>query len=146
METDIRTDKLAVLMALLPVAVQVAGIVTLLAATHEDLAVTLVGTVVALVWLKVTESKLPNTYGELRAQRQLFITLGEWLGRADAVERVDEVLSKALMAEGSIEDNDYKVAVTADGIANTVRELASVLLQAYLLYVVWQWWTAQASL
>ena len=106
----------------------------------------MVGIVAGLVWLKVTESKLQDKYAELRAQRQLFITVGEWLDRADAGARVDEVISRALMAEGSIEDEDYKVAVTADSIANAVRKLAAVLLQAYLVVVVWQWWATQASL
>jgi hypothetical protein len=133
-------------MSLLPVAVQMAGITTLLAAVREDLTWTLVGIVAGLVWLKVTESKLQDKYAELRAQRQLFIKVGEWLDRADAGAQVDEVISRALMAEGSIEDEDYKVAVTADSIANAVRKLAAVLLQAYLVIVVWQWWATQASL
>jgi hypothetical protein len=133
-------------MSLLPVAVQLVGITTLLAAVREDLPWTLVGIVAGLVWLKVTESKLQDKYAELRAQRQLFITLGEWLDRADAEERVDEMISRALMADGSIEDEDYKVAVTAGSIANAVRKLASILLQSYLVIVVWQWWATQASL
>ena len=146
MGADVRIEKVPVLMSLLPVAVQLLGITTLLAAVRQDLTWTLVGIVAGLVWLKVTESTLQNKYAELRAQRQLFITLGEWLDRADAGERVDEVISRALMAEGSIEDEDYKVAVTADSIANAVRKLASILLQAYLVIVAWQWWAAQVSL
>ena len=146
MGADVRIEKVPVLMSLLPVAVQMAGITTLLAAVREDLTWTLVGIVAGLVWLKVTESKLQDKYAELRAQRQLFIKVGEWLDRADAGAQVDEVISRALMAEGSIEDEDYKVAVTADSIANAVRKLAAVLLQAYLVVVVWQWWATQASL
>jgi hypothetical protein len=142
----VRIEKVPVLMSLLPVAVQLAGITTLLVAVRQDLAWTLIGIAAGLVWLKVTESKLQDKYGELRAQRQLFITLGEWLDRADAEKRVDEVISGALMAQGSIEDEDYKVAVAADSIANAVRKLASILLQVYVVIVVWQWWTAQASL
>ena len=91
MGADVRIEKVPVLMSLLPVVVQLLGITTLLAAVRQDLTWTLVGTVAGLVWLKVTESTLQNKYAELRAQRQLFITLGEWLDRADAGERVDEV-------------------------------------------------------
>ena len=55
MGPDVRIEKVPVLMSLLPVAVQLVGITTLLAAVREDLPWTLVGIVAGLVWLKVTE-------------------------------------------------------------------------------------------
>ena len=146
MESNVRIEAVPVLMSLLPVAIQVAGLATLLVAVQEDLALTLIGVVLGLVWLKVTQSKLGDKYGELRAQRLQFIALGTWLGREDAEDRADRIFSETLMTDGGLEDESYKVATTADGIANVARRLASLLLQAYLLYAVWQWWVVQADL
>ena len=82
MGADVRIEKVPVLMSLLPVAVQMAGITTLLAAVREDLTWTLVGIVAGLVWLKVTESKLQINTLNCARRDNCSLRLGSgWIAR-----------------------------------------------------------------
>ena len=129
---------LPIAMELIPVAVQVTGIAAFLFVTREETTYTFAAIILGLVWLKVSENKSPQEYGEKRAARHLFGKLGEWLDQKDAKNVFDDAQSKYLMFEGSIEADEYKAVVTAAGIANSLRGLASFLVNAYLVFVVFE--------
>jgi hypothetical protein len=131
--TSIRAVKAApTLMELAPVLIQISAVGALLALVQDDLALSLAGAILGLVWFRVTRSPLQDQYAELRLQRALFLVMGNWLGRDDAEEAFDRSSQEALQAAGSLEDDDYKTAVAAEAIANMVRSLASFLLYGYV--------------
>jgi len=141
-----RPDPVALSLALIPVAVQIAVVVTMLSVVQEDTMLTLVGAILGLLWLRGTERAMQDNYAELRAQRQQFVTLGRWLGRDDAEEEADRIYAETLMTDGSLEDPEYRNVVVADSVARAVRTAASVLIQLYLLVVVYQVWAERAAM
>ena len=141
-----RLDPVALSLALIPVAVQVAVIVTMLSLVHEDTALTLTGAILGLLWLRGTERAMQDNYAELRAQRHQFVTLGRWLGRDDAEEEADRIYAATLMTDGSLESQEYKNVVVADSVAKAVQTVTSVLIQLYLLVVVYEVWSERATM
>jgi hypothetical protein len=141
-----RLDPVALSLALIPVAVQIAVIVTLLSVVEEDTVLTLTGAILGLLWLRGTERAMQDNYAELRAQRHQFVTLGSWLGRDDAEEEADRIYAETLMTDGSLENQEYKNVVVADSVAKAVQTVASVLIQLYLLVVVYQVWSERAAM
>ena len=120
---------------LAPFVVQAAAILALLLITFGDHFNTIVALIASVIWLKMSNDKSVQEFGELRAGRRLFALIGRWFDRDDAQEQFDKVLAETLMFEHSIEHEDYLALVTAKGMANLVRGALSFLLQAYLLVV-----------
>ena len=136
MVENVKFETMPIVLALLPVAIQVTGIAAFLYVTRGDIVYTFAAIILSLIWLKVSEDKSVQEYGEKRAARHLFGKLGEWLDKEDAKNIFDNTQSKYLMFDGSIEADEYKAVVTAAGIANNLRGTAYVLVSMYLVFVV----------
>ena len=136
MVENAKYDSMPIVLALMPVAIQVAGIAAFLYATRQEIIFTFAAIFLSLIWLKVSEENWVQEIGEKRASRYLFGQLGKWLDQKDAEKVFDDAQSKYLMIDGSIESDDNKAVVTAAGIANGLRTVATVLVSIYLLFVV----------
>lgn len=136
MAENLKFESLPIAIELIPVMVQVTGIATFLYVTWEEIIYTFAAIFLGLIWLKVSEDKSGQEYGEKRAARHLFGKLGEWLDQENAKNVFDDAQSQFLMFDSSIEADEYKAVVTAAGIANALRGTASVLLSIYLVFVV----------
>ncbi|GGY11338.1 hypothetical protein GCM10007160_42960 [Litchfieldella qijiaojingensis] len=79
---------------------------------------------------------MAEDFGDFRVRRHLFSLIGEWMNRSDAAEEFDDALSRYLMIDGSVENDEYKAVVTAAGLANNFRGLVSFLIYVYLVYLV----------
>jgi hypothetical protein len=112
------------------------AIAAFLYVTRQEIVFTFAAIILSLIWLKVSEENWVQEIGEKRATRRLFVQLGKWLDQEDAEKVFDDAQSKYLMIDGSIESDLHKATVTAAGIANSLRGVASVLARVYLLYVV----------
>lgn len=128
------------LMELIPVAIQLVGIMTFLYVSRSDYFQTLVAIVSSFIWLKVSNNKIPDEYGEMRLTRHLFGVIGDWLERVEALEEYDKAQSEFLMIEGRLEDDQYKSLITAAGVGNMVRSFAGILLTLYLVVVIVELW------
>ena len=113
MPDNLGFKSLPIALELIPVAVQVTGITAFLFVTRKETTYTFAAIILSLVWLKVSENKSPQEYGEKRVARHLFGKLGEWLDQKDATNIFDDTQSKYLMFEGSIEADEYRSLVTA---------------------------------
>ncbi len=136
MANNLKFEGVPIVLALMPIAIQVAGIAAFLYVTRQEIVFIFAAIFLSLMWLKVSKENWVEDIGEKRATRHLFGQLGKWLDQEDAEKVFDDVLSKYLMIDGSIESDDNKALVTAAGIANSLRGTASVLVSVYLLYVV----------
>ena len=136
MAENVKFEGMPIAMALLPVAIQVAGIAAFLYATRQEIIFTFAAIFLSLIWLKVSEENWVQEIGEKRATRHLFRQLGKWLDQEDAEEVFDDAQSKYLMIDGSIESDDNKALVTAAGIANSLRGAVYVVVSMYLVFVV----------
>lgn len=136
MAENVKYERLPLVLALMPVAIQAAGIAAFLYVTRQEIIFTFAAIILSLIWLKVSKENWVEDIGEKRATRHLFGQLGKWLDQEDAEKVFDDALSKYLMIDGSIESDDNKALVTAAEIANSLRGTASVLVSMYLLYVV----------
>lgn len=125
-----------VLELFVPLLVQAAAILVLLLLAVGKPMETLFALIVSVVWLKLSDDKSVQEFGELRAGRRLFAQIGTWLKRDDASAQFDKVLSETLMFEHNVEHEDYMALVTAKGVANFARNAMSFLLQAYMLVTV----------
>ena len=142
MAENVKFESTPIVMALLPVVIQVTGIAAFLYVTRGDMAYTFTAIFLSLIWLKVSEDKSVQEFGEKRAARHLFGKLGKWLDQDDTEDVFDAAQSKYLMFDGSIEADEYKAVVTAAGIANSLRGTAYVLVSVYLVFVVFTVFTS----
>ena len=136
MAENIKFASLPIALALLPVVIQVTGIAAFLYVTRGEIIYTFAAIILSLIWLKVSEDKSVQEYGEKRVARHLFGKLGEWLDQKNAKNVFDDAQSQFLMFESSIEADEYKAVVTAAGIANNFRGTVYVLVSVYLVFVV----------
>ena len=136
MTENVKFERMPIVLAVLPVVIQVVGISVFLYVAREDVVYTFAAIILSLVWLKVSEDKSVQEFGEKRAARHLFGKLGEWLNQEDAKNVFDDAQSKYLMFDKSIEADEYKAVTTASGIANSLRGAANVLVSIYLVYIV----------
>lgn len=125
-----------ILLALTPVLIQISAILILVLLNLENVTFTIFAIIISLIWLKMAHDEIPQELGELRTNRQLFMTIGEWFDQNDAGQLFDDIQSKYSLLENSVESEETKVLATASGIANVLRELISFLLQVYLLVVI----------
>ena len=125
----------AIATALIPVAIQAASIVVFLILTSQDYFQAFVAVILSLMWLKMSESKMPEDFGDFRLTRHLFSLLGKWMNRNEATEEFDDALARYMMIDG-IENDEYKAVVTASGFANSFRGFVSFSLFVYLTYLV----------
>jgi hypothetical protein len=133
---SIKFDPVAVTLALIPVALQAAVLGTLMVLTYENTVATFIAAIAGSVWLKPTSHETPLQFGELRAKRQMFAALGEWMGRTDAGERFDRILSECLLIDAGLEHRENAAVATAAGIASGFQRFLTVLLQCYLALAV----------
>ena len=136
MATNVKFEGTPIALALMPVVIQVTGIAAFLYVTRGEIIYTFAAIILSLIWLKVSEDKSVQEYGEKRAARHLFGKLGEWLDQENAENVFDDAQSKFLMFDSSIEADEYKAVVTAAGIANSLRGAAYVLVSVYLVFVI----------
>jgi hypothetical protein len=137
MRDPMKFDATAIAMEFIPAALQVASIVVILLLTADDHFQTLTAAILSLIWLKVGKNqKIVEDFGDFRVRRHLFSVTGEWMGRDNAAAEFDGALSRYLMIDGSIENDEYKAVVTAAGLANNFRSLISLLVYGYLVYVI----------
>ena len=71
MVENVKFETMPIVLALLPVAIQVTGIAAFLYVAHGDVAYTFAAIFLSLIWLKVSEDKSVQEYGEKRAARQI---------------------------------------------------------------------------
>ena len=136
MANDLKFEGMPIVLALLPVVIQITGIAALLYVTQYEVKTTFAAIILSLIWLKVSEDNSVQQYGEKRAARHLFGMLGKWLNQQDAKKVFDDAQSKYLMFDTSIEADEYKAVMTAAGIANSLRGVATVLVTVYLVFEV----------
>jgi hypothetical protein len=105
---------------------------------REDAIYTFAAIILSLIWLKVSRIEFSDEYGEKRVARHLFGKLGEWLDQGDAITIFDDAQSKYLGFERNIEDDDYKAIVRWASMADFLRGIASRLLHAYLVFVIFE--------
>ena len=120
----------------MPVLIQVTGVAAFLYVSRGETTSTFAAIFLSLIWLKVSEDRSVQEFGEKRAARYLYGKLGEWLDHNDAEEIFDAAQSKYLLFDGSIEADEYKAVVTAAGIANNLRGTAYVLVSVYLIFIL----------
>lgn len=135
---DLSESKFAAALELPARLVQTGGIVALLVVAYGNLFHTLLGIIVGLIWIKVTNDELPQELGELRVRRQLFQALAEWLGRNDGGEAFDKAYSEHLYMDEGVQAPRYDAVAKAKGIANLWMGLLSFVLQCYLVVVIVQ--------
>ena len=126
----------AIAMELLPAAVQIVGIGTLLYLVYGEPAYSIAAIIISLIWLKSSHSKMAQEFGQLRTTRFLFGRLAGWLNQPDGESEFDSAASEFMMFEGSIEENQYRSVVIAAGLANGLRGLASFVIYGYLVFTV----------
>lgn len=137
MRDPMKFDSTAIAMESIPAAVQVASIVVVLLLTADDSFRTFASIILSLIWLKVSKKqKMVEDFGDFRLRRHLFSLIGEWMNRSNAAEEFDGALSRYLMIDGSIENDEHKAVVTAAGLADSLRGLVSFLVYGYLVYVI----------
>lgn len=128
-------DPTAIAMELIPVAIQAASIVVFLILTSQDYFQAFAAVILSLMWLKVSESKMPEDFGNFRLTRHLFSLLGKWMNQDRAPEEFDDALARYTMIDG-IENDLHKAVVTASGLANSVRGFISFSIFVYLTHLV----------
>ena len=136
MHENLKFDPMAIAMEMIPAAIQAAGIAAFLLLTAQDTFETFVAITLCVIWLKVSENKMAEQFGEFRVKRHLFSALGKWLDKGEAADIFDSALEKYLMFEGNVESDQYKAVVTAAGLANNFRGLVSFVVYSYLFYAV----------
>ncbi|GAA0583181.1 hypothetical protein ACFQH5_17980 [Halomonas salifodinae] len=136
MPDPMKFDIAPIAMELIPAAVQAGSIVVFLVLTAKDSFQAFAAVILSLIWLTVSKNKMAEDFGEFRVRRHLFSLIGEWMNRNDAAEEFDDALSRYLMIDGSVENDEYKAVVTAAGLANNFRGLVSLLIYVYLVYLV----------
>lgn len=136
MSKPMKFDSTAIALELIPATVQAGSIILLSLLTRHDSFQSLVAVILCLIWLTVSKKKMAEQFGELRLRRHLFSVIGNWMNRSDAGEEFDRALSRYLMIEGGIENDDHKAVATAASLANNVRGMVSFAVYAYLAYFV----------
>jgi len=136
MQKNLRTTKMALVMEMVPLIVQLLGIVALLYLAYPDALFSLASIIICFIWLKLSKNEMPDEFGRLRMQRRLFAKLGDWLDQSAATDEYDKAQEDILLIEGSLEDDQYCELISAAGIANMVRSTVSILLSIYMLYSV----------
>lgn len=135
---DQSESKIAAALELPARLIQTGAILILLVLVYGDFQYTLFAVIISLIWIKITSDELPQELGELRVKRQLFQTVGEWLGRIDGGDAFDKAYSDHLYMDEGIEAPRYDAVAKAKGIANLWTGVLSLLLQIYLLVVMVQ--------
>lgn len=136
MQKNIRTTKMALVMEMVPLLVQLIGIVGLLYLAYPVPFFSLASIIICFIWLKLSKNEMPDEFGRLRMQRRLFQNLGDWLDQPAATDEYDKAQKDILLIEGSLEDEQYWELVSAAGIVNMARDAASIFLSIYMLYSV----------
>ena len=138
-EQNMKFETVPIVMELIPAVIQAGGIAVFLTIVRDESFFTLTAIVLSLVWLKISmDNKTIQEYGEIRAMRSLFSQLGEWIGHSNSAEAFDEAYARYLMIDGSIEDDVYRVAMTATGISNGFKSLVSIAVHLYLMFVIYE--------
>lgn len=125
----------AIAMELIPVAIQAASIVVFLILTRQDHFQAFAAVILSSVWLKVSESRMPEDFGNFRLTRYLFALIGNWMNRDEAAKEFDDALARYTQIDG-IENDLYMAVVTAAGLANSLRGFVSFSVFVYLTYLV----------
>lgn len=136
MVENVKYERMPIVLALMPVAIQFAGIAAFLYVTRQEIVFTLAAIFLSQIWLKVSVQSWVQEFSEKRATRYLFGHLGKWLNQEGAETVFDDAQSEYLMIDGSIESDHNIAVVTAEGLANTLRGAAYVLINVYLVFVV----------
>ena len=136
MQRSVKTTKMALLMEMVPLMVQLIGIVALLYLAYPDTLFSLASIIISFIWLKVSKNEMPDEFGRLRMQRRLFATLGDWLNQPAATDEYDKAQEDILLIDGSLEDDQYWELISAASIANMVRSTVTIFLSIYMLYSV----------
>lgn len=138
---DRESNKVAVATELLGPLLQAATIATLLILTYSDTVPTLFAIIASLIWLTVAKGRHANEVTVVRAARDLYVKIGEWLGRNDAGEIFDTALADRMQIHQGIEHEDFDAVLLAQNIANAARGLIIFAVQIYLIVViVWVVW------
>lgn len=115
---------------------QIAVIVSLLVLSYGVATISLLSGIAALIWLKVTQDDAVQDFMKIRADKELFVKVGEWLDRKDAAQSFDEAYAKHLAFYNGVDSDDYMAVTYAKGTINGLRRLSSNLLLLYLLVVI----------
>jgi len=116
-------------------AIQTIGVLALLVITHGDKPMTLFALVIALIWVGTPQSDLLERAGELRIKRDLFQTLGEWLGKNDGGEQVDKAYKTHFDMEAGGDSAELSAVAKAQAIGGLWMGIVSLLLQVYLAVI-----------
>ena len=116
MANNLKFEGVPIVLALMPIAIQVAGIAAFLYVTRQKIVFIFAAIFLSLMWLKVSKENWVEDIGEKRATRHLFGQLGKWLDQEDAEKVFDDVLSKYLMIDGSMESDDANGGARWSGI------------------------------
>jgi hypothetical protein len=133
---NLRIDPAHLFLELVPLTIQIAGMGILLWFTRADIVLTLFAILACLVWLKVSKDKLLDELNEMRVDRSLFTTLGNWVGAPKAAEEYDRIRAEYSLIEPSVVDESYSGIAKAGALTNTCRSTVSFLLHFYLMYAV----------
>lgn len=131
-----KISRMAILMEIAPLFVQLIGIISILFVAYHDIFHSLLAIIVSILWLKLSKNKLSDEFGQLRMQRFLFVKLGEWLNQPDSKKIYQQAQEDYLMMDGEMEDNKYVEVVTAAAIVNFLRSSAAILISIYLIIYV----------
>ncbi len=127
-----------VALELAPCLLQLSAVFVFLVAARPTLLDSLGATIISLVWLSVSKSKLPDQYAEMEERKRLFTKVGEWLGQNGAGEAVERIQAEAVLHDQDGHEN-VQTAVTAAGIVGLIRGVATVALYAYLAALLIKW-------
>lgn len=135
---DKESNMVAVVTELLGPLLQGATIATLLILTYNDTVVTLFAIMASLIWLTVTKGRHADEVTVTRAARDLYVKLGEWLGRDDASDVFDTALAERMQIHQGIEHEDFDGVLLAQNVGNAARGLIIFVVQIYLIVVIVQ--------
>lgn len=118
--------------------VQTVGVLALLVVTHEDDTMTLFALVLALIWVGIPRRDLFEKAREILIKRDLFQSLGEWLGQSDGGEQVDRAYKTHLDLEAGGHSQPLNAVAKSQAFGAFWMGLVSMLLQVYLIVVAVQ--------
>lgn len=90
MANNLKFEGVPIVLALMPVAIQVAGIAAFLYVTRQEIVFTFAAIFLSLIWLKVSKENWVEDIGEKRATKHLFGQLGKWLDQEHAEKVFDD--------------------------------------------------------